>query len=776
MVGNGWVYLGTYYFNAGSNTNSGAVIISNLQPTPTVGGVIIADAIRFGNGLGTFDRGFGKSTYPSEEECSRYWVQRSLGQGLSPADFYDPDYPSATTDDDNDNVGTPPRTAGEMNFTSVVPNIYKRVLISFHSNAGGGRGVVGLWNDNANFPGTGTPNQYRLAQLCGMEVNSDMVGIGSPPLEVAWHNRGSSITATQTFAFGEIRNDSLNGEMDATIVEVAFHDDDDDALILRDPKARNWVGRATYQAVVRYMNEFDAAPLTFLPEPPQNPRALASGTNIVVSWSPPVAHGGSGAATGYLVYRSTNGYGFGNPLAVSSSATAVTLSNLAPNTPYFFRVAATNSGGESFPTETIACRLSPAPANQILLVNAFDRFDRTINLRQTPNPEAYKAPGHDANGGTMDRVLPARNNGFDYLVPHALAVNASGFPFDSCQNEAISGAVALTNYPSVIWACGNESTADETFSGAEQTLVTAFLSGGGHLFTSGSEIAWDLDRPSGPSAADRNFLHNQLRATYASDDSGIYNFTPVGGGIFAGNANGTFDDGAKGIYAVGYPDVLTPTGSGTTAGINYSGGANGAAIVYDGSAGGGKLVYLGFPFETITSASVRNAYMADVLNFFFPATPPSISAQPQSQSVKAGSNVTFSVTVAGSLPLGYQWRFNGTNLSGAMAPNYARTNLQAVDAGNYSVLVTNQHGTVLSSKAVLTVTPLIPLKFDLISLLPDQRVRLTLSGEPGVYTLQTSTNLTFWSLLTNLTIAGSTVDFTDDAATNRGLRFYRANQ
>jgi hypothetical protein len=111
-----------------------------------------------------------------------------------------------------------------------------------------------------------------------------------------------------------------------------------------------------------------------------------------------------------------------------------------------------------------------------------------------------------------------------------------------------------------------------------------------------------------------------------------------------------------------------------------------------------------------------------------------------------------------------------------MAPNYARTNLQAVDAGNYSVLVTNQHGTVLSSKAVLTVTPLMPLKFDLISLLPDQRVRLTLSGEPGVYTLQTSTNLTFWSLLTNLTIAGSTVDFTDDAATNRGLRFYRANQ
>jgi len=30
MVGNGWVYLGTYYFNAGSNSASGAVVISNL--------------------------------------------------------------------------------------------------------------------------------------------------------------------------------------------------------------------------------------------------------------------------------------------------------------------------------------------------------------------------------------------------------------------------------------------------------------------------------------------------------------------------------------------------------------------------------------------------------------------------------------------------------------------------------------------------------------------------------------------------------------------------
>jgi hypothetical protein len=107
---------------------------------------------------------------------------------------------------------------------------------------------------------------------------------------------------------------------------------------------------------------------------------------------------------------------------------------------------------------------------------------------------------------------------------------------------------------------------------------------------------------SGPTTADRNFLHHQLHATYAADSSSVWNFTATGGSIFAGNANGTFDDGSKGIYFVGYPDMLTPTGTG--------------AAVYNGAAGSGKVVYLGFPFETITDAHVRKACLADALNFF----------------------------------------------------------------------------------------------------------------------------------------------------------------
>jgi hypothetical protein len=623
MVGNGWVYLGTYYFNAGSNSTHGAVIISNLAEGTPGTSAVIADAIRFGNGMGDVNRGGGVSGYPREEEAARYWIQRSLGQG-QPSSIYD----SPSLSDGSDNVGAPIRMAVEMN-REAAGNMFKRVYVGFHSNAGGGRGVTALYNDpslSTNVaPNSDTPNQYRYAQILGTEVNTDLVALGSPPLEVAWHNRGNNITyANPEFAYGEINNNTVNNEFDATIVEVAFHDDASDALLMRDSKVRNWVARSVLHGVIRYLNEFDALPIRFLPEPPFNVRATATNGGVLVAWEMPLSQGGSGAATGYIVYRSTDGFGFGNPASVNgATTTALLVTNLTAGADYYFRVAATNSGGESFPSETVGCRLPASPlSTRILIVNGFTRFGRTLNLRQTPTAQEYKPPGHDANSGTMERVLPQRVNSFGYVAPHGKAITAvSQMGFDSCQVQAVTnGAVALTNYGIVIWHCGNQSTADRTFNSLAQAKVSAFQAGGGRLFVSGSEIAWDLDRASGPSSADRSFLHSQLHASLVNntnDDSGIYTFSPVAGSIFDGNSTGAFDDGSQGIYWVGYPDAVTPTGAGAGAVLNYPGYAGGAAgIRYDGSAGGGKVVYLGFPFETIVSETVRQACMADILKDF----------------------------------------------------------------------------------------------------------------------------------------------------------------
>ena len=93
--------------------------------------------------------------------------------------------------------------------------------------------------------------------------------------------------------------------------------------------------------------------------------------------------------------------------------------------------------------------------------------------------------------------------------------------------------------------------------------------------------------------------------------------------------------------------------------------------------------------------------------------PPSIGLQPSSQSVMIGSSASFNVSVSGTAPIRYQWRFNGTNLPNATNAAYAIQSVGATDTGNYSVVVTNLAGSVKSSNALLTVIvpPTLALEF-----------------------------------------------------------------
>jgi alpha-tubulin suppressor-like RCC1 family protein len=84
-------------------------------------------------------------------------------------------------------------------------------------------------------------------------------------------------------------------------------------------------------------------------------------------------------------------------------------------------------------------------------------------------------------------------------------------------------------------------------------------------------------------------------------------------------------------------------------------------------------------------------------------TPPSITAQPQGRTNIAGTTASFSVTAAGTTPLAFQWRFNGTPLSGQTGTNLTLTNVQSIHAGNYAVVVTNVAGSVTSVVATLSV-------------------------------------------------------------------------
>ncbi|HWA07856.1 MAG TPA: immunoglobulin domain-containing protein [Opitutaceae bacterium] len=80
---------------------------------------------------------------------------------------------------------------------------------------------------------------------------------------------------------------------------------------------------------------------------------------------------------------------------------------------------------------------------------------------------------------------------------------------------------------------------------------------------------------------------------------------------------------------------------------------------------------------------------------------PAFTTQPQSQTVNAGANVTFTAAASGSPT--YQWRKDGNAIGGATNATLTLTSVTSANAGTYSVVATNSGGSATSNNAVLTV-------------------------------------------------------------------------
>ena len=91
-------------------------------------------------------------------------------------------------------------------------------------------------------------------------------------------------------------------------------------------------------------------------------------------------------------------------------------------------------------------------------------------------------------------------------------------------------------------------------------------------------------------------------------------------------------------------------------------------------------------------------------------SPASITTQPVPITVYETQTATFSVYASGS-NLTYQWRRNGTNITGATSPSYTTPATALSDSGaSYTVSVTGTTGSPTSTAAALTVrsgTPVI---------------------------------------------------------------------
>jgi hypothetical protein len=192
-------------------------------------------------------------------------------------------------------------------------------------------------------------------------------------------------------------------------------------------------------------------------------------------------------------------------------------------------------------------------------------------------------------------------------------------------------------------------------------------------------------------------------------DGGAYSLAVSGSTLYVGGKFKTIVSSGGATIAANYiaqwdGSNWSALGSGMDPGILYSVGnfqvgvfalAATSSDLYAGGlfmAAGGKV-----------SGSVARAIIVHA--------PPIITTQPSSQSVAAGSSATFLVAVTGSAPLVYQWYkgatllSNGGNVFGATSSTLTVSNIQFFDGAGYTVLITNNYGSVTSSVATLTVIP-----------------------------------------------------------------------
>jgi uncharacterized repeat protein (TIGR03803 family) len=244
-----------------------------------------------------------------------------------------------------------------------------------------------------------------------------------------------------------------------------------------------------------------------------------------------------------------------------------------------------------------------------------------------------------------------------------------------------------------------------------------------------------------------------------------------------------------------FPEAsLIQGGDGNFYGTTYGGGANGYGTVFRATPGGVVTTLVNFDgFDT--GAQPESALVAGADGSFYGTTTagglgdhgtvfrlsfaPQIITQPTNQTVLAGTSAAFAVSLFGSQPLFCQWRFNGSpltdggNISGSGTSTLTISNVSPLNAGKYSLSVSNALGSITSTGALLAVVS--PPVFQTVSQ-TNGALTLTWSAAPGqTYQLQYKSELasTNWLNLGDAIMATSPAVTASDVIGFNSKRFYR---
>jgi len=633
MGGRTWVYLGTFDFDAGQSERN-CVTLSNQSRHHH--GMVTADAVRFGGGMGNIRRGYTTSGLPRCLEGSRYYAQWA---GMP--------YSVYSTKNGEDDYGD------DINARSYMANLLAGGSVYMPDTIG--RGVplelsLAVHSD-AGYTRDGRTHTGTLS-ICTTYLNDSIFRTGRSRLasrDLA-DELLTSVSADMARKYGSWQTRELYDRnysesrcpgVPSAILETMSHQNFWDMRYGQDPNFRFDFARSIYKAILRYASRMHHTKYVVTPLTPNCLRAELTGRGSVkLSWHPvkdddePTAE-----PTGYILYTAVGKNGFDNGQYVKGKHTSVTI-DVEPQQLYSFRVTAVNDGGESFPSEVVSAYDVPESQKTVLIVNAFPRLaspavrnnaaEQGFDLEQDAGVTYGRTAGwlgyqtsfdktkmgserRDGLGFTNDSLMGQfiAGNDFNYIRTHAEAIATAGrYSIASCSEEALeTNEIRPTQYQMMDLILGLEKNDGwslrqyQAFPPMLRQHLQLFTKRGGALLVSGSYIGSDMSMP-----AERRYLEDILKLTFeGTDRDSLQRDTIQGLGTvfeFYRHLNETH-------YAATHPEILQPVAPAYPAMV-YADGYS-ASVAYDGK--DYKAMTLGFPFECIKDEQKRNSLMQGILRF-----------------------------------------------------------------------------------------------------------------------------------------------------------------
>lgn len=619
QIGGGtWVYLGHFEFDKGTN-DYGMVVLSNQSKQK---GVVCADAVRFGGGMGNMAREGQTSGLPRYLEGARYNAQWA---GM-PTHVYNG---SKGKNDYADDINTRSRMTNYLSGGSVHNPSEKglgvpfEMTLGFHSDAGFSKmdewiGTLGIYTTDFNEGRLNSGvSRYTSRDLTDMVLTGLQEDI-SARHGIQWKRRGM-----WNRNYSETRLPAIP----SMILELLSHQNFADMKLGHEPEFKFTVARSVYKSLLRYSAMMHDADYTVQPLPVTRFAIEESGkSNFRLTWQGVAdPQEPSARPRGYIVYTRLGHGGWDNGTYVKDNTYTF---EAEPGLVYSFKVTAVNKGGESFPSEILSAYRAKKNQGTVLIVNAFDRtsgpatietptyqgfdmatdpgipyiasaahcgaqltFERSGIGRETPDGLGY-------SGNELECMLIAGNT-FDYPFIHGKAIQASGgHSFVSCSDEAIEqGRIDMKDYPVVNLILGAEKA---PLSTRMQQCLSEYTTQGGNLMLSGSYLG---------SVLPAHLAESQCKFKHGGSMLGL-----TTGSAFGANTPLSFPTRAnEKSYAVPAPECLLPTG-GAYSTFVYTPGNYGAGIAYKGT--DHRTFVLGFPFESIEGAEQRTRVMMAALGLF----------------------------------------------------------------------------------------------------------------------------------------------------------------